>query len=148
MVCTYKRIFTEYLDLLALARRLTACAIFIVYGAFDIESDDIYERNEQDWGLSRLGENGEEELPSLIIQSCWAYEYKHMFKEMQEWIQRGAGVVQMAILLRWTLEIPEPGADPVLHCEIEVFEYAPKTEAKYKRTCHEVGASFWCFNYI
>jgi len=145
VVCIHSSTYTENIDRWVLARRLTTCFIFIVYGAFDIESDDIYERAEQDWGLSQLGENGEEELPSLIIQSCWAHEYKHMFNEMQEWIQRGAGVVQMAILLKWTLEIPDPGADPVLHSEIEVFEYAPKTEAQYRRTFHEVGASLWWF---
>lgn len=69
-----------------------------------------------------------------------------MFNEMQEWMQRGAGAVQMAILLKWILEVPEPGANTVLHSEIEVFEYVPKTEARYKRTFHEVGSFLWCFN--
>jgi len=68
-----------------------------------------------------------------------------MFDEMQEWMKRGGGVVQMAILLKWTLEVPEPG-DPVLHVEVEVFEYAPKIETQYRRTLHEVGVSLWFFD--
>lgn len=98
-----------------------------------------FERVEQDWGLSRLTTDDEPEaLPSLIIQSCWSQDYPRMLSEMKTWMQKGAGEVQMAILLKWKIVLPR-NRRPVLHGEFEVFEYVARLPGKFKRTHYEVS---------
>lgn len=108
-----------------------------VYTSFDHGQEEVHKRPEKDYGLVLQGETGEE-LPCLIIQSCWSKKYKHMFNEMQRWMQWGEGMVQVVILLKWSLVSVE---DSLLAVEVEVYEYAPKSPTSYKKICHEVRRS-------
>ena len=108
----------------------------IVYSSFDCRPEEVHKRPEKDYGLVLQSGTGDE-LPSLIIQSCWSKKYKRMFREMQRWMKWGAGMVQVVVLLKWSLVCVKE-KDPILEVEIGVYEYAPKTSSSYKQILHEV----------
>lgn len=64
-----------------------------------------------------------------------------MFEEMEEWMKRSNGVLQVAILLMWSIDFSDT-RNPVLEGEFQVYTCAPKEQRMYQGpVVHEVPIS-------
>lgn len=88
-----------------------------VYEAFDLETAE-EQREILDYGLQMEGKI----LPSMIIQSCLHADYPAMRREMQRWMSKGQGAVQVVILLTWTITTTDLEL-PSLELRLEVYHY-------------------------
>ena len=67
-----------------------------------------------------------------------------MFKEMKQWMTKGLGEVQIAILLEWNIARAESeehmqGDGVSLECRIEVYEYTAASKELYRLVLREVS---------
>jgi hypothetical protein len=79
------------------------------------------------WRFSKL----KADLPSVVIQTCWAESYQQMFGEMEQWMTKQPGVVRKAILLKWTLKGIDDVENAQLDCTVEVFVSEENDPTKY-----------------
>lgn len=61
-----------------------------------------------------------------------------MLEEMGQWMERAAGVLQVAILLKWSIDFSDI-KEPVLEGEIQVYTYSAREKRMYRGPrVHEV----------